>query len=92
MTVCIPKNFLMLCMCFLFQIPFSKFFLSSKGRIQDVQKKLHLDRVEYLSITLADGNPGPFELELDYIALLQDEGHFEEFAYENYGTSGSCLM
>lgn len=67
------------------QIPFSKFFLSSCGRIQDTQHPLNLSRIRDIGITLADGVNGPFELEIDYIALLRDENTSEnDFEYEMY--------
>lgn len=69
---------------FYFQIPFSKFFLASKGRIQDKQERIRLDKISYFGLTQADGNDGPFQLEIDYIGLMYDENDDEEFAYESY--------
>lgn len=71
---------------FLLQIPFSKFFLSSKGRIQDKQCPIPLHRVTNFGITLGDKINGPFQLEIDYIGLEYDPNHYEEFAYEMYKT------
>ncbi|XP_037081705.1 complex I intermediate-associated protein 30, mitochondrial-like isoform X1 [Pollicipes pollicipes] len=67
------------------RIPFSKFFLSSKGRIQDKQCPLMQDRITSIGITAA-GVSGPFQLEIDYIGLEMDPKHDEEFAYEMYKT------
>lgn len=69
-----------------FQIPFSKFFLSSKGRIQDKQCPLPRHRVSGFGISVASraGHDGPFSLEIDYIGLEYDPVHKEEFAYEMY--------
>ncbi len=39
---------------FLLQIPFSKFVYTSKGWIQDRQRRVELDRLTKISITLAD--------------------------------------
>ncbi|KAL7889235.1 hypothetical protein AOLI_G00014930 [Acnodon oligacanthus] len=66
------------------KIPFSKFFLSSRGRIQDDQHALWLDKVNTIGFTLGDKADGPFQLEIDFIALCNDRAHTEEFAYELY--------
>ncbi|KAI5740514.1 hypothetical protein M8J76_004691 [Diaphorina citri] len=67
-----------------FDIPFSKFFLQSKGRIQDIQNPLDTDRISSIGLSLVDQNNGPFQLELDYIGIEYDPNHTEEFAYEMY--------
>ncbi|CAM4578827.1 complex I intermediate-associated protein 30, mitochondrial [Caretta caretta] len=66
------------------KIPFSKFFLSSRGRIQDDQHPLWLDKISTVGFTLGDKADGPFQLEIDFIGLLNDRAHTEEFAYEKY--------
>ncbi|XP_077178962.1 complex I intermediate-associated protein 30, mitochondrial [Paroedura picta] len=66
------------------KIPFSKFFMSSRGRIQDQQYALWLDKISTLGFTLGDQVDGPFQLEIDYIGLAKDKAHTEEFAYELY--------
>ncbi|KAI5611719.1 complex I intermediate-associated protein 30, mitochondrial [Silurus asotus] len=66
------------------KIPFSKFFLSSRGRIQDDQHELWLDKVNSLGFTLGDKADGPFQLEIDFIAVCNERAHTEEFAYELY--------
>lgn len=70
------------------KIPFSKFFLSSKGRVQDRQGPIPLDRVTHVGISVSSkgGLDGPFNLEIDYIGLEFDPTHREEFAYEMYKT------
>lgn len=66
------------------KIPFSKFFFTSKGRIQDRQGSVILHKVSNFGITVADKNNGPFALEIDYIGLEYDPSYNEKFAYEMY--------
>jgi NADH dehydrogenase [ubiquinone] 1 alpha subcomplex assembly factor 1 len=73
------------------KIPFSKFYLGAKGRIQDKQEAVQLDRIATLGITVADSNPGPFQLEIDYVGLLYDSNHTQTFEYEMYPVSPSAL-
>ncbi|XP_036323109.1 complex I intermediate-associated protein 30, mitochondrial [Rhagoletis pomonella] len=70
------------------KIPFSKFFLSSKGRIQDKQGPIRLDRVTHFGLSVGAKNnmDGPFKLEMEYIGLEFDPNRREEFAYEMYKT------
>ena len=70
------------------QIPFSKFFYSSKGRIQDRQQAIQLNRITNFGFSVAakNGMDGPFQLEIDYVGLEYDPNHREEFAYEMYQT------
>ncbi|XP_018421545.1 PREDICTED: complex I intermediate-associated protein 30, mitochondrial [Nanorana parkeri] len=66
------------------KIPLSKFFMSSRGRVQDGQYPLWPDKVTTLGFTIADRADGPFQLEIDFIGLYNDQAHTEEFAYELY--------
>ncbi|XP_077994159.1 complex I intermediate-associated protein 30, mitochondrial-like [Glandiceps talaboti] len=66
------------------KIPFSKFFLTHKGRIQDRQVYADLERVNAISFTIADAIDGEFALEIDHISVDFDPVHQEEFAYELY--------
>ncbi|XP_063235588.1 complex I intermediate-associated protein 30, mitochondrial isoform X2 [Bacillus rossius redtenbacheri] len=66
------------------KIPFSKFFLASKGRIQDKQCPVPLNRISNVGISVGDKVNGPFSLEIDYIGVEFDPSHSEEFAYEMY--------
>ncbi|XP_069806058.1 complex I intermediate-associated protein 30, mitochondrial [Dendropsophus ebraccatus] len=66
------------------KIPLSKFFMTSRGRIQDGQYPLWPDRITTLGFTLADRADGPFQLEIDFIGLCKDLAQTEEFAYELY--------
>ena len=68
-----------------FQLPFSKFFLASQGRLLDKQGPVLMDRINWIGITLGDKVDGPFSLEIDSIKAEYDPNHFEEFAYEQYG-------
>uniref|UniRef100_A0A1B0A8X0 NADH:ubiquinone oxidoreductase intermediate-associated protein 30 domain-containing protein n=1 Tax=Glossina pallidipes TaxID=7398 RepID=A0A1B0A8X0_GLOPL len=70
------------------KIPFSKFFYSSKGRIQDKQQAVPLNQITHFgfSVSAKNGMDGQFNLEIDYIGLEFDPNHREEFAYEMYRT------
>lgn len=65
------------------RLPFSKFFLQSKGHIQDRQCPVPKDRINSIGITCA-GVAGPFKLEIDYIGCHVDFRHTEKHAYEMY--------
>ncbi|GMT11635.1 hypothetical protein PFISCL1PPCAC_2932, partial [Pristionchus fissidentatus] len=66
------------------RIPFSKFFHTVSGRIQDRQQSVSLTDVSSVSIVLMDRLDGPFALELDWIGVVHDRSHIEETAYETY--------
>ncbi|XP_062539696.1 complex I intermediate-associated protein 30, mitochondrial [Armigeres subalbatus] len=68
------------------RIPFSKFFLASKGRVQDSQGPVPLNKISSLgfSVGARGGHEGQFRLEFDYIGVEFDPTHREEFAYEMY--------
>ncbi|XP_072031769.1 complex I intermediate-associated protein 30, mitochondrial-like [Amphiura filiformis] len=66
-------------------LPFSKFFLTSGGRLQDRQAPMMMDKVKWIGIMLGDKVDGEFSLEIDNIKVEYDPSHFEEFAYEKYG-------
>ncbi|GFR34113.1 complex I intermediate-associated protein 30, mitochondrial [Trichonephila clavata] len=65
------------------RIPFSKFILTSKGRVHDKPQPLPLDKVNSVGITCAAVS-GPFHLEIDYIGCHKDESYKEKTAYELY--------
>lgn len=66
------------------KIPFSKFFHVTHGRVADKQYRLLTDRIRNIGITCMDGVQGPFQLEIDFIAVLKDDEETEDFAYETY--------
>uniref|UniRef100_H0XRI5 Complex I intermediate-associated protein 30, mitochondrial n=1 Tax=Otolemur garnettii TaxID=30611 RepID=H0XRI5_OTOGA len=61
-------------------IPFSKFFFPNEGRVWDVQCQLLLDKISSIGSTLADKS-GPFFLETDFIEVVSNPAHTEEFAH-----------
>lgn len=54
---------------FLLQIPFSKFVLGSKGRMQDKQGRVPLTKISHFGIASGDKINGSFSLEIEYIGL-----------------------
>jgi len=68
------------------KIPWSKFYLGSRGSLQDKQMKIPLEAgVVGMSLTLMDQISGPFQLEIKDISLHCDHnGDGEDFAYEMY--------
>lgn len=48
-----------------------------------------LNKISFVGITLGDDNPGPFNLEIDYLGVTFDSSHRETFAYELYECSPS---
>ncbi|XP_055697018.1 complex I intermediate-associated protein 30, mitochondrial [Phlebotomus papatasi] len=68
------------------RVPFSKFFLGSKGRVQDKQGPISLEHVTQIGFTVDSRHDceGPFSLEIDYIGCEFDPLHTEKFAYEMY--------
>ena len=68
----------------LLQIPFSKFYVTHHGRVQDHQEYLPLQRVDSFGITCADHADGPFQLEIDTIGLLYDINASKKSYFEKY--------
>ncbi|XP_014225983.2 complex I intermediate-associated protein 30, mitochondrial [Trichogramma pretiosum] len=66
------------------RIPFSKFFMAYKGRLQTSTTPLKQNSIGSFSLTLADKITGPFCLEIDYVGVEYDPSHIEETAYEQY--------
>lgn len=69
-----------------FQIPFSKFYLTAKGCVQDKHHVMESTRVARIGITAVglDWMDGEFNLELDYIGVEFNPYHSEQSAYEMY--------
>ncbi|XP_034938240.1 complex I intermediate-associated protein 30, mitochondrial [Chelonus insularis] len=65
------------------KIPFSKFFFSSKGRIQDKQAGVLMYKLTFISITAVEP-AGPFKLEIDFVGVERDDRFQEHSAYELY--------
>lgn len=42
------------------------------------------NQISTIGFTIGDKVDGPFQLEIDFIGLLNDRAHTEEFAYETY--------
>jgi len=68
------------------KIPWSKFYMGSRGSLQDKQMRIPLEAgVVGMSITLMDQISGPFQLEIKDISLHNDPtDDREHFAYEMY--------
>lgn len=66
------------------KIPFTKFFLTHKGYIQDKQWEPQTAAISSFGISLMDDVDGPFHLEIDYIGLETNILHEEIHAYEMY--------
>ncbi|CAI2354772.1 unnamed protein product [Caenorhabditis sp. 36 PRJEB53466] len=66
------------------KIPFSKFFHTVAGRIQDRQYRVNLEDCSSIGIVLMDRMDGDFRLEIDYVGVYNDTTHVEDFAYETY--------
>ena len=66
-------------------IPFSKFFFTNKGYVQDDMIQVPQRHIVSLGITIADNYDGPFCLEIDTIKVLfHPTLKLEEHAYETY--------
>lgn len=65
-------------------IPFTKFFMSSRGRVQDKQTPPDLESVNSIGLTMGDAVDGEFMLEVDSIAVSYDATYTEEYTYEMY--------
>ncbi|KAE9551235.1 hypothetical protein FO519_005546 [Halicephalobus sp. NKZ332] len=66
------------------KIPFSRFFHTVGGRIQDVQSRVFAEEISSIGIGLMDRMNGEFQLEIDFIGCYNDVTHEEKFAYESY--------
>lgn len=44
--------------------------MGSKGRVQDKQNRMRLDRVTHFGISCGDKIEGPFDLEIEYVGKL----------------------
>jgi len=66
-------------------IPFSKFILTYASRLQDFLERVRPHDIVALGITLADGNDGPFSLEVDSVKVRCERSTADDkVAYETY--------
>ncbi len=56
------------------RLPFDQFRLHSFGRLVSNAPKLTPERVESIGVTLSDGNPGAFQLDIDFVRAIGSEG------------------
>ena len=68
------------------QIPFSKFFSVTHGRLSDRQNQFSEIDISSVGFTCMDGIEGPFSFDIDFIGLLKDNSVTEKFPYETYDT------
>ncbi|KAH9488010.1 putative complex I intermediate associated protein [Bulinus truncatus] len=66
------------------KVPFSRFFVSHHGRVQDAQEYPCLSLVNSIGLTIMDSAEGPFSLEIESIALMYDVNISTKHAYELY--------
>jgi hypothetical protein len=66
------------------QLPFSHFLLSHKGQLKRSQTNPSLSEVTNIGFLLADNLPGPFNVELDWIKVTQED--YMPADYEKYLT------
>ncbi|KAL3316495.1 Protein phosphatase methylesterase 1 [Cichlidogyrus casuarinus] len=67
------------------KIPLHKFYVSNKTRLVQRQYSFQHAQISKMIITLMDGNPGPFSLEIDYVAFYNDGQLLNDsFNYEQY--------
>lgn len=68
----------------IFQIPFSYFYFTVKGRIEENQEPMCRTQCSRVGILLADNIEGPFKFEIEYVGLEYQVFHSEASPYENY--------
>jgi NADH dehydrogenase [ubiquinone] 1 alpha subcomplex assembly factor 1 len=68
------------------KVPFSRFFHTIWGRVQDKQEAVRPSYVNSIGIVIMDRVDGEFQLEIDFIGVCNDTTHREKFAYEQYVT------
>ncbi len=56
------------------RLPFERFSLYRFGRLVPNAPKLSPARVESLGVTLADGKPGAFQLDIDFVRAIGEQG------------------
>lgn len=62
----------------------TRFIFQYQGHIQDDQPVLNPNRINNMGILVYNTFSGPFKLEIDYIAFVNDTQHNDTIEYESY--------
>lgn len=62
----------------------TRFFFHYQGHIQDEQPAFDPNKINSMGILACNTFSGPFKLEIDYIAFVNDTQHNDKIEYEGY--------